>query len=79
MSSKVVRSVLLAFVLVLSALAWNPPPALAACANGSTQFVIQPGVCCGNNTQKWKGQSCLFGVWKDNGASRCQGACPIAG
>ena len=57
MSSKLFRAVLLGFALVLSALAWNPPPALASCANGSNQWVRLGGVCC-INTQKWKGQSC---------------------
>ena len=77
MSSKVVRAFLLVFALVLSALAWNPPPVLAACSNGSNQFVREGGVCCGNNSQKWNGQSCIFGVWTDNGAVRCSGPCAI--
>jgi len=76
MSSKLVRAALLACALVLSALVWNLPPALASCANGSTQWVIMGGVCCAT-TQKWKGQSCIFGVWTDNGAVKCQGPCAI--
>ena len=76
MSSKLVRAVLLVFALVLSALAWNPPPALASCANGSNQWVRLGGVCC-ISTQKWKGQSCIFGVWTDNGATMCSGPCAI--
>ena len=57
MSSKLVRAALLVFALILSALAWNPPSALAACANGTNQWVVMGGVCCAT-TQKWKGQSC---------------------
>jgi len=77
MSSKLVRAILLVFALVLSALVWNPPPALAACANGSNQWVKLPGICCGLGTQKWKGQSCIFGVWTDNGATTCNGPCAM--
>ncbi|MEA2603017.1 MAG: hypothetical protein QOF89_4009 [Acidobacteriota bacterium] len=77
MSSRVVRAALLVFALVLCALAWNPPTALAACTNGTNQFVRDPGVCCGNGSQKWNGQSCIFGVWTDNGAVRCSGACAV--
>lgn len=76
MSSRAVRALLLVFALALSALAWNPPTALAACANGSNQWVRLGGVCC-INTQKWKGQSCIFGVWTDNGATQCSGPCAI--
>jgi len=76
MSSKLVRAALLVFALILSALAWNPPSALAACANGTNQWVVMGGVCCAT-TQKWKGQSCIFGVWTDNGATKCSGPCAI--
>jgi hypothetical protein len=75
MSSKVVRAVLLVFTLVLSVLAWNPPPVLAGCMNGSNQWIRLNGVCCADFTQKWKGQSCIFEVWKDNGAITCHGPC----
>lgn len=76
MSSRAVRAALLVFALLLSALAWNPPTALAACVNSSTQWVRLGGVCC-INTQKWKSQSCIFGVWKDNGATKCEGPCAV--
>jgi hypothetical protein len=75
-SSKAVRSVLLALALTLSALAWGPSNASAACVNSSTRWVKIPGVCC-TFTQKWKSQSCIFGVWKDNGATKCEGSCAI--
>ncbi|RPH56501.1 hypothetical protein EHM82_03220 [bacterium] len=75
-SSKVVRSLLLALAVTLSALAWGPSNASAACVNGSNRYVRIPGVCC-VNTQKWKGQSCIFGVWTDNGATKCEGPCAV--
>jgi len=74
MSSRAVRAVLLVFALVLTSLAWSLPAALAACGNGTTQWVRLGGICC-LNKQKWKSQSCIFGVWTDNGATKCEGSC----
>lgn len=74
-SSRALRLALLLVLVTLAGVAWGPSIALAACANGSNQFVIRPGVCCANNAQQWKGQSCLFGVWHDNGAIQCHGPC----
>jgi hypothetical protein len=75
LSSRIVRAALMTLAVTLSALAWGPPNALAACANGTTQWVRLGGVCCAV-TQKWKSQSCIFGVWTDNGAIKCEGSCP---
>jgi hypothetical protein len=70
-SKTVLRGALLVAALTLSALATSRP-ALAACTNGATQWVYNG--CCLNAT-RWKGQSCIFGVWTDNGASKCSGLC----
>ena len=67
----VVRGLLLVSALTLSSLATSRP-ALAACVNGSNQWVYN-GCCI--NTTKYKGQSCIFGVWTDNGATMCSGVC----
>jgi hypothetical protein len=76
-SVKAFRAVGLTSLLALSLLALGSKDALAACANGSTQWVRLGGQCCANNSQKYKGQSCLFGVWHDNGATQCSGPCAI--
>jgi len=65
-----VRGVFLLFALVLSAL--TTLPAFAACANGSNRWLYDG--CCISHT-KYKGQSCIFGVWTDNGAVMCSGVC----
>jgi hypothetical protein len=67
----VVRALLLTSALTLSAWTVNRP-AFAACVNGSNQWVYNG--CCISQT-KYKGQSCIFGVWKDNGATMCSGVC----
>lgn len=79
LSSKALRNALLTLALVLSALAWGPQAATAACSNGSTQWVRTSGCCYASTgyTQKWKWQSCIKGVWVDNGATKCSGACAI--
>lgn len=76
-SVKAFRAAGLTLLLALGILAAGSKDALAACVNGSTQFVRLGGVCCANNSQKYKGQSCLFGVWHDNGATQCSGPCAI--
>jgi hypothetical protein len=68
----VVRGILLVSALAASSLVTTSRPAFAACVNGSNQWVYNG--CCVNTT-KYKGQSCIFGVWTDNGASMCSGVC----
>jgi hypothetical protein len=66
-----VRGMFLLSALALSTLALNGP-AYAACTNGSNQWVYNG--CCSSHT-KYKGQSCIKGVWVDNGATMCTGVC----
>jgi hypothetical protein len=66
-----VRGILLLSALALSALTTNRP-AFAACTNGSNQWIYDG--CCGSHTHYY-GQSCIFGVWTNNGATMCSGAC----
>jgi hypothetical protein len=70
-SKTLIRGALLVSALTLSALATSRP-ALAACTNGSNQWVYDG--CCVSHT-RYKGQSCIFGVWTDNGAVMCSGLC----
>jgi hypothetical protein len=68
-----VRAILLTSALTLSALAASRP-AFAACTNGATRFVYDG--CCISHT-RYKGQSCIKGVWTDNGAIMCSGVCML--
>lgn len=70
-SKTLIRGILLVSALVLSVLATNRP-AVASCQDGATQWVYNG--CCLNAT-RWKGQSCIYGVWTDNGAMKCSGLC----
>ncbi len=78
-SKPTLRLALLGSALVLCALASGGRSAAAACTDGDTRFVFT-GNCCltpnGILAQK-KGQSCINGVWTDNGARECAGPCPV--
>jgi hypothetical protein len=67
-----VRGVFLLLALVLSAL--TTLPVFAACTNGSNRWVYDG--CCISHT-RYKGQSCIKGVWTDNGAVMCSGVCML--
>jgi hypothetical protein len=71
-SKTIVRGLFLTLALVLSALTTRP--VFAACANGSTQWVYDG--CCISHT-RYKQQSCIKGVWTDNGAIMCTGVCMV--
>lgn len=72
------RLALLGFALTLCVFASQGRATAATCKDGDTRF-IPNGSCCvvsGRLYGEEKGQSCLFGVWTDNGAFECEGFCP---
>jgi hypothetical protein len=79
LSKPTLRLALLGSALVLCVLASGGRVTAATCNDGDTRFVFT-GNCCltpnGILAQK-KGQSCINGVWTDNGARECSGPCPV--
>jgi hypothetical protein len=71
---RIFRSALLTLALGASALALVPatPASGAVCTNGTNRWVYNG--CCINAT-RYKGQSCIYGSWVDNGAVKCSGVC----
>ena len=73
------RLALLGSALVLCVLASGGRATAAACTDGATRFV-EAGQCCltpNGILDKKKEQSCINGVWTDNGAWECSGRCPV--
>lgn len=72
------RLALLGCALTLCVLASQGRVTAAICKDGSTRF-IPDGRCCSSPhglLGEQKGQSCIFGVWTDNGLFECEGVCP---
>jgi hypothetical protein len=75
------RLTLLGFALVLCVLASGGRATAAACTDGDTRYV-STGQCCytpNGILDKKKEQSCIFGVWTDNGSWECVGPCATIG
>jgi hypothetical protein len=78
-SSKIVRAALLTLALALSWTALGHSLKAGECENGTNRY-IYTGECCYAGASvyaKKAGQSCIFGVWTDNGAVKCEGPCPV--
>jgi hypothetical protein len=79
LSKPTLRLALLGCALTLCVLASQGRVTAAVCKDGDTRFVFTS--CCsgpgGSILAEMKGQSCLFGVWTDNGLSECAGPCFI--
>jgi hypothetical protein len=72
MRKAVVRALLLASALTLSAVALNIPAFATECTDGANQWVYNG--CCGSHTYYY-GQSCIHGFWTTNGATLSSGVC----
>jgi hypothetical protein len=74
------RLALLGSALILSVLASQGRVTAATCTDGDNRFVFNDACCSspdGGILAEKKGQSCIFGVWTDNGKIKCQGRCPV--
>jgi len=82
LSKPTLRLALLGSALVLCVLASGGRVTAATCNDGDTRFVFT-GECCytpdGGIFDKKEGQSCIFGVWTDNGSWECAGPCIAIG
>lgn len=80
LSKPTLRLALLGSALVLCVLASGGRATAAVCNDGDTRYV-PTGQCCytpNGILDKKKEQSCIFGVWTDNGAWECAGPCIVA-
>ncbi len=74
------RLALLGFTLALCVFASQGRGTAATCTDGDTRWVFADACCSspvGILAEK-KQQSCIFGVWTDNGKVKCEGPCPVA-
>ncbi len=79
LSKPTLRLALLGSALVLCVLASGSRATAAACTDGDTRYVNTQSCCLTPNgiLDKQKEQSCINGVWTDNGGWRCSGPCPV--
>jgi hypothetical protein len=81
LSQPTLRLALLGCALTLCVLASPGRVTAATCQDGDNRYVFNDACCSspdGGILAEKKGQSCIFGVWTDNGNIKCQGRCPVA-
>jgi hypothetical protein len=79
LSKPALRLALLGSALTLCALVSQGRGVAATCTDGDTRYVFNDACCSTPDgiLEEKKGQSCIFGVWTDNGNIKCQGRCPV--
>lgn len=80
LSKPTLRLALLGSAMVLCALASQGRVTAAVCNDGDTRWVFADACCSSPDGifEEKKQQSCVFGVWTDNGKLKCEGRCPVA-
>ena len=76
-SDRIIRAAFLTLALVLSSLALILPIQAQECYPPADRWVWRGDCCSGLTYAKWYHQWCDHGVWKDDGATKCSGPCPV--